>query len=275
MYFGRPAGLGFSLNPIHAVKSAARAVGHGVKSGAKAVGHGAVASGKFVEHHAGTALLVAVPPLALAKYVAKPIMMAALKPVRNKVNQLKDRRAKKLAWDRRQSTTPTQAEKNEAKSWAKSSLRREKPPFGLMLSFLAGTPPPEPILFGRVEPISLGDLGDPTTAAIISSIPVLLEIMKSVLSHHDSAGDAPANAQGRGGAPGPAAAPGAPDANGGDAGGGDTGGDDGSGSGGAGGKHGKGGGGAMILGMPKKYVIIGGAVFGGIIVLSLLTSKKG
>ena len=267
MLLGRPiaSDLGLSLNPFHYVKKAA--VG---------VEHGAVASGKFVASHAkGIAELAVLPVVVLNKVVAGPILHAALTPVRHKVDQLKDRRAKKLAWDRRKSTTPTPAEQNEAKSWAKSTLRHEKIPFGPILSLLAG-PRPAPMLFGRVE---LGSLGDPTTATIISSIPVLLEIMKSVLSKNSNNGQAPANAAGGAAAP---AAPGVVDLTPAqDAAAAAAGGDDGSAGGDAGGgaggkKHGKGGGGGgQILGLPKKYVIIGGAVLGGVLVLSLLTSKKG
>lgn len=243
--------LGFSLNPLHYVKKAAVAAGHGVT----AVGHGAAHAAEAVGHGIKTGLI-------------KPFEWVASKvtaPIRNRVHQLRDRRAKKLAWDARKSTTPTPAEQAQAKAWTKSHLKKQGP-HGEVLQLFAG---PSPMLLGNAT------LGDPVTLSIIAaSVPIFMELMNKVLHKADASGEAPANPAAGGGG---AAAPGAP---GGDA---AAAGDDGSGGGadaagdGSGGKHGKGGdgGGPKLLGMPKKYVIIGGAVLGGVLVLSLLTSKKG
>jgi hypothetical protein len=274
------APLGFSIR--HAFKK----VGHGITSVGKEAGHLAVKGAKL------NLKLIALPTMELEKHVLAPILHTVLTPVRHKVDTLKDRRAKKLAWDNRKSTVPTQAERVQAKAWAKSYLKREKPPFGLMLSLLAGPP-----LYGVPEPamdFGSGGFGDPTTAAVIASVPTLLAIMASILKRSEKNGEAPAGGHGGGGG---GAAPAAPDpagtvdltpaqdaADGGAGAGGDAGADDGSGGGGGGkkgkhGGHGGGGGGGggsgkMLGGLTKKQLMIGGAVVGGIVLLSLLMPKK-
>ena len=275
MLYGRPiAGdLGFSLNPFHYVKKAAVAAGHGVAKGARVVGHETSVVAHAVGHGA-TAAADAVGH-GIKAGIIKPFEWVASKvtaPIRNRVHKLRDRRAAKLAWDRRKSTTPNAQEKAEAKSWTKSHLKSQGP-HGEVLQLFAG---PMPMLLGGGGVA----LGDPATISLIAaSIPVFMALMNKVLNHANASGEAPADPT-KGGAPGGAPPPGAPgaDAGGPDAtaagGGADAGGDDSGASGGGGGKHGRGGG-AMILGMPKKYVIIGGAVLGGVLVLSLLTSKKG
>jgi hypothetical protein len=274
------APLGFSLNPLHYAKKAV---------------HEAAAGGKFVVHHAGDiAKLAVLPVVEMNKYILQPILHVALTPVRRKVDVLKNRRAHKIAWDTRKSPTPTPAENAQAKSWAKSYLKHEVPPFGLMLSLLAG-----PALYGAPRANMFGTsamFGDPTTATIIASVPTLLAIIDKVLTRSDKNGQAPSNAAGKGkgggggGGGGAAAADGggaAADAGGGaDAGadasaaGGDDGGADAGGGGGGrhGGKHGGGGGGAGTLakkfGLSKKQLMIGGAVVGGLVLLVLLMPKK-
>jgi len=264
MLIGAPRSdeLGFSLNPLHYVKKAAVATGHGVSRGAHAVGHGAVSAANAVGHGIKVGII-------------KPFEWVASKvtaPIRNRVHQLRDRRAGKLAWDRRKSKTPNASERAEAKAWTKNHLKKQGP-HGEILQLFAGSTPM--LLGGGVA------LGDPVTISLIAaSVPVFMALMNTVLKKANNSGEAPANpaagGSGKGGAPGPAA-PGTVDltpvqdaaaaAAGGDAGGGDAAG------GGGKGKHG--GGGGQILGMPKKYVMIGGAVLGGVLVLSLLTSKKG
>jgi hypothetical protein len=217
------------------------------------------------------------------------VLHVALTPVRHKVDTLKDRRAKKIAWDNRKAMVPTPAERAQAKAWAKGYLKREKPPFGLMLSLLAGP------LYGVPEPamdFGSGGFGDPTTATIIASVPTLLAIVDSILKRSAKNGEAPAGGHGGGGggaAPAGGGAPAAPDApgtvdltpaqNAADGGaaadaGGDASADDGSGGGGGKGKHGGKGGGKMLGGLTKKQLMIGGAVVGGIILISLLMPKK-
>lgn len=291
MLIGRPyqhhvdAELGFSLNPLHYVKKAAVATGKGVATAAKATGKGVVKGGKFVAHHATDVALISLMPAAeLAKVVGKPLLHVALTPVRHKVDTLKSRRAKKLAWDRRKSTSPTPAENNEARTWAKGHLKGQVPPFGLMLSLLAGTPPSASYYSGDVR--LDGGLGDPTTATIIASVPTLLAIIDKILTRTNNSGDAPADptrGKGKGGGvPGPAAsgagaggdAAAAGGGAGGDAGGGNDGNADGGGGSDGGSSSASAGGGEKLLGMPKKYVIWGGIGLGAVVVLSLLIPRK-
>lgn len=219
--------LGFSLNPISAIKKGASAVGHGVVSAGKAtvsagkavgrgtktagkavahttvsagkaVGHGATVAGKAVAHNAGTvAKLAVLPVVTLNKYVLSPVLKVALSPVRSKINTLKDRRARKLAWDRRKSKTPNEAEKREAQSWAKSHMRGQTPPLGLMLSLLAGPPSMGALgdagdfdieLLGTTQ---IGALGEPATATIAASVPALLALITAILSRTSKSGEAP------------------------------------------------------------------------------------
>lgn len=259
--------LGFSLNPLHYVKKAAVATEHGVVKG-----------GKFVAHHAvDVAKLAALPVIVLNKAILQPILHVALTPVRHKVNTLKNRRAKKLAWDHRKSTTPTPQENAEAKSWAKGYLKKEVPPFGLMLSLLAG-PPAAPIFYGHSN--GLGDFGDPTTATIVASVPTLLAIIDKILTRSSKNGEAPASSGGAAagdGAATDAAAPADAGAGGGDASAAaaaDDASSDGSGGGGGGGKHKGHGGGDMKLpgvgAIPKKALYIGGGVLGLLLIVALV-----
>jgi hypothetical protein len=114
----------------------------------------------------------------------------ALRPVVSKINTLKTRRARKIAWDRRKSTTPTAAEHAEARSWTKSYLTRQTPPFGFMLAQLAGPFAEETtMMYG-----SFGAFGEPiSAAAVIAAIPVLLSIIAIVLQQTSRSGEAPIN----------------------------------------------------------------------------------
>lgn len=255
MLLGRPVnGLGFSLNPLHYVKKAAHDVVHPLdtaKGAANAVGH------------------------AIKTGVIKPFEWVASKvtaPIRDRVHKLRDRRAKKIAWDSRKSTTPTPAEQAQAKAWTKAHLKKQGP-HGEVLQLFAGVDPG----FLGIAGFGAAQLGDPVTLSIIAaSIPVFMALMNSVLKKANASGEAPANPAAGGGAAAPAA-PGTVDLTPAQDAAAAAGGDDGSdGDAAGGGKHGHGGGGGgKLLGMPKKYVIIGGAVLGGVLVLSLLTSKKG
>lgn len=274
MLIGAPQSddLGFSLNPLHYVKKAAVATGHGVVAAghgvthaASAVGHGAVHAAEAVGHGIKVGII-------------KPFEWLASKataPIRNRVHTLRDRRAKKIAWDKRKSTTPTPSEQAEAKAWTKSHLKKQGPQ-GQLLQLFAGT---SPMLLGNAT------LGDPVTLSLIAaSIPVFMALMNKVLHKADASGQAPADPTKGGGAAAPvapvapgtvdltpvqdAAAAAAADASGGGGAGGDAG-------AGGGEKRGHGGGGgAKVLGLPKKYVMIGGAVLGGVLVLSLLMPPK-
>lgn len=254
MLYGRPVAgaFGFSLNPLHYVKKAAHDVVHPLdtaKGAANAVGH------------------------AIKTGVIKPFEWVASKvtaPIRNRVHKLRDRRAAKLAWDRRKSKTPNAAEKAEAKSWTKSHLKAQGP-HGEVLQLFAGVD----TSFLGIAGFGAVQLGDPATISLIAaSIPVFMALMNAVLKKADASGQAPADPTKGGGGAAPAA-PGtvdltpAQDAAAAAAGGGDESGGDSSSGGG-----GHGGGGPKLFGMPRKYVIIGGAVLGGVVVLSLLTNKK-
>lgn len=254
MIFEQPQ-LGFSLTKPF------KSVAHAVSHEAKAVGKGAVHVAKKAT--SPIARLALFPVVELNKVVLTPIVKTALKPVKSRVNTLKTRRAQKLAWDRRKSTTPTPAEHAEATSWAKSKLRGEAPPLGLMLSLLAGPP-----IIDERTPV-IGQLGEPATASVLASIPALIALMNTILSRSSKSGEAPASVGGGGKHGGGANASG--DAGGGaqDDGGADAGSDTGSDTGS----------GAKIklpgVGPVKKsYVLIGGAVLGGALLLALLTRKS-
>jgi hypothetical protein len=184
--------LGFSLNPIKAVKSAAKAVGKGVVAtgkGAvgvtKTVGKGTYAAGKAVGK--GTVKVVKTA----GKVVVAPFAWLGSKltaPIRSRVNKLKGRRAAKLAWDKRKSKTPNAAENAEATAWTKGKLKSSGP-HGHVLALFAGAPAPS--YFGT----SPGQLGiDPGTASVIAaSIPVLIAVLNAILNKSAASGEAPAN----------------------------------------------------------------------------------
>lgn len=247
-------------------------LGWSITSPFKSIAHGAERTGKGVAHVAKKAVsnplvrLAAFPPLALVKYVEKPLGKLALRPVTHRIDTLKDRRAKKLAWDRRKSTVPTPQDRNDARSWAKGYLRGHKPPFGAMLSLLAGPP--------AMPEFGFGGLGEPATATIAASVPALIALMTAILKAASHSGEAPERVGGGGGG-GPQApdAPGTQDltpvqnavddaaaAAGGDA--------------APGNDASSAGGGKRLLGLTHKQLMIGGAVLGGVVVLALLTRKK-
>lgn len=269
MIISNSSQLGFSIT------SPFKKVGHVVKRGAQATGHGIKAGAKFTVSHARDVAMLALLPIAeLNKLVLSPALKYALRPIRAKVNTLVDRRAKKLAWDRRKSRVPTAPETAEAHQWAKRELLHSTPPFGPVMSLLAGPPP---MTFGDTDP-AITLLGDPSAATIIASIPVMLAIINALLGKKSQSGEAPAMIGPGGPVPDPngggammtpeqaaAAAQAAVDAGGGgamDAGGGA---DDGDGGGGSRGLPG---------GITKHHLIIGGVVVGGLVLVSMLLKKK-
>lgn len=260
----------------HVVAKGVSVTAHGVATGAKATGHVVASGAKLV----GKGLLV---PLKLLEDITlKPL----LKPLRNRMNTLKARRAKKLAWDRRKSTTPTVAEQNEAKSWAKSQVHGQIP-FGPVMAALAGPDIYDAINLGNFIDQTEAQFGEVATAAVIAaSIPVLITFLDHTINRTSKSGEAPATIQQGAQAAGRAAQDAAaaiahPDAvdlspaqdaaeeAASDAGGGATV------SAGRGGS----GGGAMValpggMHVKRSHLMIGGAVLGGIILLSLLTRKS-
>jgi hypothetical protein len=254
-------GLGFSItSPFKTVAHAAVSVGKGVEHGTVAVAKGA--GGVAAKYGKTAAALAVLPVVEVNKAIVAPVLKATvLRPVISRINTLKDRRAKKLAWDARKSTTPTPQERSQASSWAKSHLRSQAPPLGLMLSVLAGA--------HRGAPrIATAGLGEPTTAAITAAVPALIALLNSILSKASKSGDAPAQAGKSGGS-----APAAPD---------------------PAGTHdltptqnaadqaaaasapssGDKSGGALPLGLTKKQLTIGGAVLGGVVLIALLTKRS-
>lgn len=169
---GYDSQLGFSITAPF------KKVGRAVGSGAKAVGRGAVKGVKI----AGK---VAYTPI---KYgLVKPAEWLGNKitaPIRHRVQTLVQRRAGKIAWDKRKSRTPTPAEVSEARSWTRSKLRGQLP-HGPVLSIFAGPPS---VLLGDYE------LGI-APAVVAAAVPVLVAAMQSLLHRFDRSGDAPANPQ--------------------------------------------------------------------------------
>lgn len=260
--------LGFSIT------SPFKAVGRGVATAGKAVGHGAVVGAKAT----GRATVVGAKTvgkgaLAVGKLALKPaewLAHVAMTPVRNRVHTLRDRRANKIAWDKRKSRTPTPAERAEAASWTKSKLKSQGP-HGQVLALFAGPP------IRLREPDEYNArMGEVVTAATVTAaVPVLLALMNSILGKTAQSGEAPERI-GADGKPMQAmpdkpgtvdmtpvqeAAQSAAEDAAADAGGG------------------AGSGGAMIqlpgVGPVKRsYVLIGGAVLGGVLLLALLPRRR-
>ncbi len=257
--------FGFSITSpfkavAHAASSAGQAVGHGVATGARATGRGAVAAGKVAGKGAIIAGKVAFAPALLTMKASQWLANKAMTPVKNKVHTLRDRRANKLAWDKRKSRTPNAAEKAEAKSWTQAKLKSQGPQ-GLVLALFAGPPSP---MFGEVV----------TAATITASIPVFLALMNALLSKTSRSGEAPASI-GPDGQPMPQQGPDQPgtvdmtpvqDAAQAMA-------DD------AAAEGGGGGGGAMthlpgVGSVKRSHLLLGAAVIGGILLITLVTRKK-
>jgi hypothetical protein len=135
------------------------------------------------------------------KKVGQGALWLATKPIRSRINVMVNRRATKLAFDRRRTKTPTAAERGEARAWAKKKLAA-KGPHGKLIALLAGGPSPVDLLGAPVfgMSVSAGGLGiDPATlTAITASIPVFVALVNTVINATSKSGEAPAN---------PAAAP--------------------------------------------------------------------
>lgn len=189
--------FGINLNPIKAVKTGARLVAHPVstvKSGAKltayAVKHPIKAT-KFVARQTGDAAkqvgqAVKTGVLKPAEFIAH----AATQPLRSRVHTLRDRRARKLAWDRRKSKTPDAKDRRDAKNWTKSKLHKSGPQ-GYLLALFAG-PADDYVTLSGMDVYGSGLGFDPATASIIAaSIPVFMAILNVMLSKANKSGEAP------------------------------------------------------------------------------------
>ncbi len=204
MLVGQPQQLGFSItSPFKKVGSAIKtgvkytvvkptqltykAAKTGVKYGAK----GAKAVVKY------TVIL----PTKWTANALKELALLPLRPVRTRVRRLVDRRAGKIAWDKRKSKTPTPAERAEAKSWTKSYLNKQLPhgPVLAQLAGLSNTVMPDPNAV-----VLLGDSGEVVGAGISHSglgiapavvaaaVPVLIALINMLLNRASASGEAPA-----------------------------------------------------------------------------------
>jgi hypothetical protein len=183
MIFSGQPDLGFSLNPIKAVKSAAK----GVAKGAKAVGKGTVAAAKATGKGALKYGKYVFPVQYLTVWAASKAGQFALRPVKAKVQSLTARRAQKLARDRRH-PRPTPADQAEARSWNKAHLKKQGPQ-GYILAALAGAPV-------EVHPMG-GSFGEPiTVATIVAMIPVLLKLVSMATSKASASGEISAEGPG-------------------------------------------------------------------------------
>lgn len=117
----------------------------------------------------------------------------ATKPIRNRVQTIVNRRAAKIAMDKRHSTTPTPAEKAEAKAWTKHKLTYDGPggiptPHGKILALFAGSEYHVPTY------TQMGQLGV-APAVIAAAVPVFVALANAMISKYAKSGEAPANPQ--------------------------------------------------------------------------------
>lgn len=169
------------VNPTKIAVKSTWATGKGV---AKAGGQ--VAKGKFTS--AGKSLVTAAYQpvkggVAIAKQASKAVTDLALYPVRSRLNTLKDRRAKLLAWNNRTSRVPTTVEKAQARKDTKAMLSRQGP-HGKMLSWLAG-----PTLAGELGIVGYDDaaLAAIATALTATAAKILTDAAKSKFAPADAA----------------------------------------------------------------------------------------
>jgi len=170
------------------VATGVRATGSGIATGARVTGRAAVATGKVAGKGAIIAGKVAFAPALLTMKASQWLANQAMTPVKNKVHTLRDRRANKLAWDKRKSRTPNAAEKAEAKAWTQAKLKSQGP-HGQVLALFAG--PPMRMLNEYESAMQLGEVV--TAATITASIPVFLAILNALLNKTSRSGEAPAN----------------------------------------------------------------------------------
>jgi hypothetical protein len=199
MYFGTPIDLGFGFKSFfkkvgHGVAKGARAAERGAVKGTKAAGRGAARVSKKtgLTRVGKVAFKAGVLPLRVMALGLELAFKVATRPIRSRLNTLKDRRARKLAWDRRRATTPTVAERAEARAWAKHMLNHEYRPLGYMLAYLSGADPAA----GALGDAAFGAFGEPITASILASIPVLIGLSTTVLNKTVANKQAPINPQG-------------------------------------------------------------------------------
>jgi hypothetical protein len=147
------------------------------KAAAKSAGRVALAPGKLAydttKHAAKTGVAV-----------SKAVTDIALAPLRGKLNTLKTRRAKKLAWDRRKSTAPTTAESAQARKDVKAMLS-SKGPHGKMMAWLAGGP----MFAGELGVVGYDDaaIAAIATALTATAVKIIQDAAKSKFAPADAA----------------------------------------------------------------------------------------
>lgn len=126
----------------------------------------------------------------------KPTMWLAdkaTKPIRNRVQTIVNRRAAKIAMDKRHSPVPTPAEKAEAKAWTKHKLTYDGPggiptPHGKILALFAGSEYHVPVY------TEMGQLGV-APAVVAAAVPVLVALANAMINKYAKSGEAPAHPQ--------------------------------------------------------------------------------
>ena len=194
------AGFGFpslssiaktALNPIAATKAS-------------------ISATKTVANKAAPVAKVALNPIAATKMSAKVIYKAheiptkwlalkptewladkALAPVKSRVQKLVNRRAAQIAMDKRHVATPTPSEREEARAWVRHKLTYDGPagtptPHGKILAYFAGAP------------IVAGQFGvAPAVAA--AAVPVLVALATAMINKYAKSGEAPETPRASGG----------------------------------------------------------------------------
>lgn len=184
---GYSAELGFS--PFKAIGKVAKGAGKLTVGAVKASAKAAVAPAVFVKD-VGTGKNVLKSTVKLVKSttlgpiqatILDPLNATVLYPVKKKIDTLTNRRAMKLASDRRgPGAKPTAGEHSEARTWTRNQLLK-KPPIGTLFAVLAS--PPE-----AAYTTNLGNSLGAVPAALVAAIPPALVLMNSLLKQFGSKG---------------------------------------------------------------------------------------
>lgn len=177
------SGLGF--NPLHAVAKVAKGAGNlAVKSvtvPTKLAVKGTVKVAKVAETGVKKSIMI---PTQFAYEITKATTKFALRPVTSRIKTLENRRAAKIAWDKRKSKIVTPADRAEAKSWTKAKLNKELP-HGPLLALLAGSP-----AMNLGAPPMATELGV-APAVIAALVPVFIAVLNALLTRLSKSGEAP------------------------------------------------------------------------------------
>lgn len=171
-----------TVTPITATARAASQVAHGnIKAAFKTTVMAPVSSVKAVASATKDTILI---PTVFAAELTKAATLLALRPVTSRIRTLENRRAAKIAWDKRKSKVVTPADRAEAKSWTKSKLNKELP-HGPLLAFLAGS-----TATNLGAPPMSTELGI-APAVIAALVPVFIAVMNALLTRLSKSGEAP------------------------------------------------------------------------------------